>query len=58
MRKNSVLSRWGGEEFIILLQFATKDEAKRVAETLRKEIREFKFPEVGKVTCSWWSYSI
>ncbi len=53
MRKNSVLSRWGGEEFIILLQFATKDEAKRVAETLRKEIREFKFPEVGKVTCSF-----
>jgi len=36
MRKNSVLSRWGGEEFIILLQFATKDEAKKGCRDLEK----------------------
>jgi len=53
MRKNSVFSRWGGEEFIILLQFATKEEAKKIANILREEIRSYKFPEVGRVTCSF-----
>jgi diguanylate cyclase (GGDEF)-like protein len=53
MRKNSIFSRWGGEEFIILLQATTKEEAKKIANILREEIKQYTFPEVGRVTCSF-----
>jgi len=53
MRKNSIFSRWGGEEFIILLHLSSKDEAKKIANIIRDEIRSFTFDKIGKVTCSF-----
>jgi diguanylate cyclase (GGDEF)-like protein len=40
IRKDDVLARWGGEEFIILLPGAPIDGAKRVAEEIRSHIEE------------------
>jgi len=53
LRKNSIFSRWGGEEFIILLQGVPKEEANKIANILKEEIKGYKFYKVGKVTCSF-----
>ncbi len=38
-----IISRWGGEEFLILLPYTDKEEATKIAENLRKEVEENKF---------------
>ncbi len=43
IRENDIASRYGGEEFVILLPFTTIDEAKAVAERIRKKIEEKEF---------------
>ena len=53
IRKSEIFVRWGGEEFIILLQNTTLYNATMVAEKLRKAIENHLFPEVGKVTASF-----
>lgn len=53
IRQNTVFSRWGGEEFVILIQFKTKVEAYKIANTIRKEINKYSFDRVKKVTCSF-----
>jgi diguanylate cyclase (GGDEF)-like protein/PAS domain S-box-containing protein len=51
--KNSVVGRWGGEEFLLLLSNSTFSEAIDRAESVRKVIEEFNFATVGKVTSSF-----
>jgi diguanylate cyclase (GGDEF)-like protein len=34
-REMDILGRWGGEEFMIILPYTSKDEARRLAERLR-----------------------
>ncbi len=53
IRKSTVFSRWGGEEFVILVQFKTKEESAKIANTIRKEIERYSFDSVRKVTCSF-----
>jgi diguanylate cyclase (GGDEF)-like protein len=53
IRKTSLFSRWGGEEFIILVQSKKIEEAQKIANILRKDISEYHFPKVGRVTCSF-----
>ncbi len=53
IRKSTVFSRWGGEEFVILVQFKTKEESAKIANILRKEIANYSFDSVKKVTCSF-----
>jgi diguanylate cyclase (GGDEF)-like protein len=53
IRKTTLFSRWGGEEFVILIQFAKKDQAAKIANSLRKDISEYPFTKVGRVTCSF-----
>ncbi len=53
IRKNTIFSRWGGEEFVILIQFRTKAEAYKIATFIRKEINKYNFDTVKKVTCSF-----
>lgn len=38
-----LISRWGGEEFLILLPYTDKKEAYKVAETIRKKVEDNKF---------------
>jgi len=53
IRRTTLFSRWGGEEFVILAQFLTKDEAFKIANILRKDISQYPFTKDIKVTCSF-----
>jgi diguanylate cyclase (GGDEF)-like protein len=57
VRKNDVIVRWGGEEFLILLNDNENIEiAKKIAEYIREKIQTHNFTEVGRVTCSFGVY--
>jgi diguanylate cyclase (GGDEF)-like protein len=43
LRRGDVLCRWGGEEFLILLRGTLADEAKLIAERLRRMVEESLF---------------
>jgi diguanylate cyclase (GGDEF)-like protein len=46
------LFRFGGEEFVVVLERASEAGARIVFERLRTTIEEYKFPQVGRVTVS------
>ncbi|WP_419233494.1 diguanylate cyclase [Aliarcobacter cryaerophilus] len=54
LRKTDILGRWGGEEFLIILPFTSKDIAKKIAENLRALIEEnnFSYKMNRKITIS------
>ena len=54
LRKTDIIGRWGGEEFLIILPFTSKDIAKKVAENLRALIEEnnFSYNMNRKITIS------
>ena len=54
LRKTDIIGRWGGEEFLIILPFTSKDIAKKIAENLRVLIEEnnFSYKMNRKVTIS------
>lgn len=43
LRKNDIVARWGGEEFIIVLPKTNAEEAKTVFERIRKIIEKYDF---------------
>lgn len=51
-RQSDRLFRFGGEEFVIILNAADQANASRVLNRLRELVVEHKFPQVGQVTCS------
>ncbi len=51
-RQQDKLFRFGGEEFVVVLAPASFDDAKNAFERFRRNIEEFNFPQVGKVTIS------
>jgi diguanylate cyclase (GGDEF)-like protein len=51
-RKNDLLCRNGGEEFLILLPGQNAETAMNVAERLRVQVEFFDMPAVGRVTIS------
>lgn len=51
-RKNDILIRWGGEEFILILQLNSENTLPKILENLRKAIEDYDFPKIGKKTCS------
>jgi polar amino acid transport system substrate-binding protein len=53
IRKNDVIGRWGGEEFIILCPQTGKDGSLRMAESLRLQIEHYVFTDAGKLTASF-----
>jgi diguanylate cyclase (GGDEF)-like protein len=57
-RANEKIFRFGGEEFVILLRSATRDNATMVFERLRRAIEQADFPQVGQVTISLGFVSI
>jgi diguanylate cyclase (GGDEF)-like protein len=52
IRKEDILIRWGGEEFLILLQAEQPQVLLQLAEKVRTEIARTPFEEVGQITCS------
>ena len=53
LREDDIFVRWGGEEFIIILQVTRLSEAKKLASRLRLNLEEHPFIHVGRVTCSF-----
>jgi diguanylate cyclase (GGDEF)-like protein len=53
LRDNDIFVRWGGEEFIIVLQIASLADASKLASRLRENLEDHPFLHVGKVTCSF-----
>lgn len=51
-RKVDIVGRWGGEEFLIIVPNAHKDEVMVLAEKLRHSIETYAFPTVGHKTAS------
>ena len=52
MTENGRAGRWGGEEFMILLENEDANKAEDVAEKIRKTFSEAEFPSCGKRTVS------
>lgn len=53
LRDTDLLSRWGGEEFIILCRNTNLENARMLAERLRSTLAKLHFPKVGQVTASF-----
>lgn len=51
-RYNDFLFRFGGEEFVVILNLVDQQNAETVFERFRQRIAEHEFPTVGKVTVS------
>jgi diguanylate cyclase (GGDEF)-like protein len=52
IRVNDIFARWGGEEFVIVLDTDMK-KGFEIAESLRKNIERKKFSIVNNITCSF-----
>ena len=53
IRETDIFSRWGGEEFMILLPLTSLDDAARLAERIRVKVMKSYFEVVGPITCSF-----
>lgn len=53
LRDRGIFVRWGGEEFLILLQITHLADAVKLASRLRKSVEEHTFLHVGNITCSF-----
>ncbi len=52
LRKEAHISRWGGEEFLVLVEDIQESDLETIAERVLKAIENEPFAEVGKVTAS------
>ncbi|WP_428739085.1 sensor domain-containing diguanylate cyclase [Sulfurimonas sp.] len=53
VRTNDHVGRWGGEEFLIVLPKTSYQNAKELAERLRKGVASYKFETIGFKTASF-----
>lgn len=53
IRETDIFSRWGGEEFMILLPITNLENAAILAERIRLEVMKNKFDVIGSLTCSF-----
>lgn len=51
-RQRDKLFRFGGEEFIVVLDRTSEESAKSVLERFRAAIEQYKFPQISRVTIS------
>jgi len=51
-RENDCLYRYGGEEFVVLLDTSSEAETESVLERFRNAVDTYEFPQVGHVTVS------
>lgn len=52
LRKNDILIRWGGEEFVLILQLDSQKDLEKKLEYLKKAIEIEYFPKINNITCS------
>ncbi len=52
-RETDTVGRWGGEEFLLVCPETTLENARGMAEKIRREIAETVFPSVGTQTASF-----
>lgn len=52
LRDSDMSFRYGGEEFIVLLQDVTREHAQATLERIRRNVEKNSFPQVGTVTIS------
>ncbi|NVJ52859.1 MAG: diguanylate cyclase [Campylobacteraceae bacterium] len=57
IRREDILVRWGGEEFILLIKNVTDETLKNSLEHIRSEIVKHEFEIIGKLTCSFGATS-
>ena len=50
--ENAVFCRWGGEEFVCIIENIDKEKAVSIAETIRKKLERSDFSPVPKITAS------
>lgn len=50
--QKDIIGRWGGEEFIMISPYSSREKALNTAESIRKHVEEFKFEVVGQITVS------
>ena len=55
IRSNDLFGRWGGEEFIMVLDTTVPATASALAEKLRQAVEGHRFSAVNSVTCSFGS---
>jgi diguanylate cyclase (GGDEF)-like protein/PAS domain S-box-containing protein len=53
LRDSDLVSRWGGEEFVIILPSTTRDQAALIAEELRTAVEKRRFNGGISLTCSF-----
>lgn len=53
LRADDIFVRWGGEEFVILLQETELAESTKLASRLRAKIDNHVFEQIGNLTCSF-----
>ena len=47
LRASDMLARWGGEEFLVIVESVSRDESSRIAESLRQTVDEASNNEIG-----------
>ena len=52
LRESDMCFRYGGEEFLILLQDVTREHAQAAMERIRHNVESHDFPQVGQITVS------
>ncbi len=53
VREDDLVARWGGEEFVIIVNYATVNVLEKLAKKLQKKIAEIDFNPVQKLTVSF-----
>jgi len=52
IRVTDLIARWGGEEFVLIIDTKNLEQAQNIADNLRKEVENLKFKTVNKITIS------
>ncbi len=53
IRRSDILARWGGDEFILIIENTTLQKSMKITEHLRQTIADTIFKKVGHLTCSF-----
>jgi len=53
IRQEDILIRWGGEEFLMVINVSSIENLYKISENIRKRIEGELFEEVGSLTCSF-----
>jgi len=53
VRTTDIFARWGGEEFVLLLNLTDAKEAELFTNSLREELARYNFDNFGQLTCSF-----